>query len=108
MYKVVLVFNLTSGSANEELRRSAQDHSFPNLLARQPGFVALELVKISEDKTMSAQTWETERHWWSALENVKQLSENGPVDQARENILVSRDFLGGTVVSHLSATPSVE
>jgi len=55
-YKVVLVFNLQEGRAEEELKRSKEENSFPNLLAKQPGFIEMELVKINEEKTMSIQT----------------------------------------------------
>lgn len=101
LYKVVLVFHLQQGKADEELRRSKEANSFPNLLARQPGFVALELVKVNEEKTMSVQTWQTEKDWWTALEAVKQLSGRLAADLSRENILISRDFLGGNIHASL-------
>ena len=97
LYKVVLVFNLTKGSADEELKRSLEENSFPNLLSKQTGFIDLELVKINDEKTMSIQTWETEKHWWTALETVKNLREKLDAANTRENILVSRDFLNGYV-----------
>lgn len=96
-YKVVLVFNLTKGSADEELRRSHEADSFPNLLAKQPGFITMELVKINEEKTMSVQTWQSERDWWTALETVKNMRQKLNVEASRENILVSRDFLNGYI-----------
>ncbi len=97
LYKVILVFNLQEGMANEELRRSREETSFPSILSRQPGFVEMELVKINEEKTMSVQTWNTEKDWWTALEYVKSIHQ-GNVD--RENILVSRDFLNGRIEVH--------
>jgi hypothetical protein len=96
-YKVVLVFNLKPGSADEELRRSARENSFPNRLAREPGCLGLELVKLSADRTMSIQTWRSERDWWTALNTVKQAQESSP-EAAADNILESRDFFGGAVV----------
>jgi len=96
-YKVVLVFNLTKGSADEELRRSKEAHSFPSLLANQQGFIDMELVKINDEKTMSVQTWATEKDWWTALETVKNTREKLEVESSRENILVSREFLNGYV-----------
>ena len=94
-YKVVLVFHLKPGTADEELRRSGKPESFPNRLARRPGHLAMELVKIDEDTTMSVQTWKTQSDWWAALEATK----NTQVDSDnRETILVSRDFFGGTVI----------
>ena len=103
LYKVVLVFNLTKGSADEEILRSIDENSFPNMLAKQAGFIDLELVKINEEKTMSIQTWESEKHWWSGLESVKNLQEKIPSDATRESILVSRDFLNGYVNTHIEA-----
>lgn len=100
MYKVVLIFNLTEGSADEELRRSKEESSFPSMLTQQSGFIELELVKISDDKTMSIQTWKTEKHWQVALKNVIELQKEAFKGQARENILVSRDFFGGYIQVH--------
>jgi hypothetical protein len=96
-YKVVLVFNLKPGLADEELRRSARENSFPNRLAREPGCIGLELVKVSADRTMSIQTWRSERDWWTALNAVKQAQDGSP-EVAADSILVSRDFFGGSVV----------
>jgi heme-degrading monooxygenase HmoA len=95
-YKVILIFTLAKGMADEELRRSNEPESFPSILAKQEGFVSLELVKIDDDKTMSVQTWQSPQHWWKALEAAK--SVNAANNPARPNILVSRDFFGGTVV----------
>ncbi len=99
-YKVVLVFSLKEGEADEELRRSKEEHSFPNMLATQPGFLELELVKISDSKTMSIQTWETEKHWFTALETVKVLQSQLPQINQRVSILLERDFLAGTIMVH--------
>lgn len=96
VYKVVLVFHLEKGKAEEELRRSKEPQSFPSLLSQQPGFLSLELVKIDDDNTMSVQTWQSDKDWWKALETVKQLSAAAP-PSARENILVKREFFGGYV-----------
>lgn len=100
LYKVVLVFNLIKGSADEELRRSNEETSFPNMLAKQQGFVEMELVKVNDEKTMSIQTWETEKDWWTALESVKSISGRSGQDSTRENILVSRDLLNGYIKVH--------
>lgn len=94
-YKVVLLFNLTLGAADEELRRSREPDSFPNRLAKQPGFVQMELVKVDEDRTMSIQTWDSANSWWTALEATK--SEPTAVSPAREEILLSREFYAGEV-----------
>jgi heme-degrading monooxygenase HmoA len=100
LYKVVLIFNLTTGSADEEMNRSNEESSFPNLLAKQPGFIEMELVKVNEEKTMSIQTWATQKDWWMALESVKNSREVGGTNDSRENILVSREFLGGPIKMH--------
>lgn len=99
-YKVILVFNLQPGKADEELRRSKEENSFPSLLAKQSGFVELELAKINDEKTMSVQTWETEKDWWTALETVKAINSNSHHNSERENILISRDFLSGYIQIH--------
>lgn len=104
VYKVVLIFDLVEGMADEELKRSQEENSFPNLLAQQPGFVSYELVKINESKTLSIQTWATEQAWWAALGAAREQSERIANDPARENILVSRDFLGGWVQAQRSPT----
>ena len=97
LYKVVLVFHLTPGAADEELRRSQEPDSFPALLAQQPGFVEMDLVKINEEKTMSIQTWQAEQYWWQALEAVKKVRTEAKVEARRENILLNREMLSGTV-----------
>lgn len=97
LFKVVLVFNLEPGTAEEELRRSAEPDSFPSRLAAQPGFIGMELVKVADDRTMSIQTWQSPSDWWSALEQVKQMP--APPADERPNILVSRDFYAGPVMA---------
>lgn len=98
-FKVVLIFNLKPGTADEELRRSGLDDSFPRKLSRQPGFESMDLVKLDDQQTMSIQSWETPQAWWKALETVKSSQEEGDEDQ--ESILVSRDFYAGSVVSRI-------
>jgi heme-degrading monooxygenase HmoA len=100
LYKVVLVFNLQDGKADEELKRSKEENSFPDLLSKQPGFVELELIKINDQKTMSIQTWETENDWWMALETARKINENARNNSAGENILISRGFLNGYIQVH--------
>lgn len=99
-FKVVLIFHLEPGQADEELRRSLETGSFPNRLARQPGFVEMQLVKVSDDQTMSIQTWEAPQDWWKALEAV-QADGGGSTSENRPNILVSRDFHAGAIVRQL-------
>lgn len=94
-YKVVLVFHLKDGAADEELRRSAEPESFPRRLARQPGLVAIELIKLDDARTMSVQTWRSAKDWWTALDAVRGMPPSAP---QREDILISRDFYGGEVI----------
>lgn len=97
-FKVVLTFQLKPGAADEELRRSRQDLSFPRMLAKQPGCELIELVKVSENQTMSIQTWTTQPQWWAALEAVKRLREGGESEgEPTDEILESRDYVGGTI-----------
>lgn len=96
-FKVVLVFNLKPGTADEELRRSAEPSSFPSALARQPGFVGMELVKISDEQTMSVQTWASPEAWWAALDAARTTVAEVPGRADREEILISREFYAGTV-----------
>jgi hypothetical protein len=67
LYKVVLVFKLTKSSADEELKRSKEETSFLNLLARQAGFIEIELVKINEEKQCPYKPGQQKRiggrHW---------------------------------------------
>jgi hypothetical protein len=53
---------------------------------------------------MSIQTWATEKDWWKALETVKNNRQNADTDNSRENILVSREFLNGSIRVHIIAT----
>lgn len=98
-FKVVLTFHLKPGAADEELRRSSHEQSFPNLLARQPGCERIELVKVSDDQTLSVQTWSSQQAWWTALEAVKALREQDA--ESVDEILESREYVGGTLVRTL-------
>lgn len=94
-YKVVALFGLTPGSADEEVRRSLDPDGTPRRLARQPGFISAEVVRLDDDRTMSIQTWETPEACWAALQAVQsQPDPRGP----QESILVSREFYGGALV----------
>lgn len=93
VYRVVLVFDLQPGQADEELRRSRREGSVPDLLSRQPGFVDMELVKVSEDRTMSLQTWRRPEDWLAALSLLRQSAPG-----SEPSILVERTFYGGEVV----------
>ncbi len=108
-FKVVLVFHLVDGTADEELRRSLEPGSFPNRLARQPGFVDMQLVKVGEAQTLSVQTWQRAGDWWAALEAVKHEGASASGRDDRPAILVSRDFHAGPVVRELrSPSPAAQ
>jgi heme-degrading monooxygenase HmoA len=100
-YKVVLIFDLKPGMADEELRRSRQDGSFPRRLSAQPGFMKMELVKVTDQRTMSLQTWSSAEDWWAALETVKSEADRDSNEEKRETILVSREFVAGSVAETL-------
>jgi heme-degrading monooxygenase HmoA len=100
-YKAVLIFTLKQGQADEELKRSSEENSFPHMLARQPGFISIELVRVTESKTLSIQTWENEKDWWNALEAAKKLQSDMPERPERPAILESRDFIGGQVMQNI-------
>jgi hypothetical protein len=95
-YRVVLIFKLQPGTADEEINRSRAEGSFPAKLARQPGFVSMDLVKISDDKTMAVQGWASAEAWWAALSAVKA---TGGSDNSGPNILIEREFYAGPVLA---------
>lgn len=95
-YKVVLTFHLAEGMADEELRRSEEPGSFPNMLAQQHGCIDITLVKVDDGKTMSIQTWEKQADWWAALKVVQDIREKSATPD-NASILVSRDFVAGEV-----------
>lgn len=94
-YKVVAIFELSPGTADEEVRRSLEVDGTPRRLAGQPGFISAEVVRIDDDHTMSVQTWESPEACWAALQVVQsQPDPRGP----QESILVSREFHAGLVL----------
>lgn len=102
IYKVVLLFTLKPGRAEEELRRSREAESFPMMLAQQPGFAGMELVRVNDDQTMSLQSWSSAEDWWAALDAVKSAIDDRGIDD-RESILVDRRVFAGPVVLSLSS-----
>ena len=94
-YKVVAVFELRPGTADEEIRRSLEVGGTPTRLAAQAGFISAEVVRIDDDHTMSVQTWESPEACWAALQVVQ--SQPDP-RWPQESILVSREFHAGAVV----------
>ncbi|MCB9672974.1 MAG: antibiotic biosynthesis monooxygenase, partial [Alphaproteobacteria bacterium] len=91
---VVLVFQLQPGTADEELRRSQEPGSFPDVLSRQPGFLEMDLVRLDDQRTMSVQAWSSQAAWWAALQAARE----GTAARDQPTILVERSFFGGDVV----------
>lgn len=94
-YKLVVVLKLQPAKADVEIERCRSEHSFPNLLREQPGFVSYEVVKLGEDSTMVIQTWATKEHLMQAMPKASaaraRLAE-------QENIVLSRETFAGEVV----------
>jgi heme-degrading monooxygenase HmoA len=91
-YKVVIVFDLQPGTADEEIRRSQEPDGMPQILSAQPGFVSIDLVKINEERTMSIQTWISADAFRAAIQSAQGvLATRAP----RESILISQNFYAG-------------
>ena len=91
-YKVVIVFDLQPGTADEEIRRSQELDGMPQILSAQPGFISIELVKINDERTMSIQTWTSVDAFRAAIQSAQGLlATRAP----RESILISQNFYAG-------------
>lgn len=93
-YKLVVVLKLQPGQADVEIGRCRSEHSFPNLLSKEPGFISFEVVKLGEDSTMVIQTWETKEHLMQAM--PKAAAERARVEE-QENIMLSSETFAGEV-----------
>ncbi len=94
-YKVVVVFRLLPGQADAEIARCRSEHSLVNLLRQEPGFVAYEVVKLGEDKTMVVQTWETKAHLKRAI--PKAAAARARLTGVQESLVVSGKTFAGEV-----------
>lgn len=93
-YKLVVVLKLQPGKADVEIARCRSEHSFPNLLREQPGFVSFEVVKLGEDSTMVIQTWETKEHLTQAMPKASAARARLA---GQENIVLASETFAGEV-----------
>ena len=94
-YKLVIVFKLQPGKADMEVERCRSEYSFVNLLSQQPGFIAYEIVKLSEDSTVVLQTWQSKGHLMRAMPKASAARAGL---EPQEEIVLSRDTFAGEVV----------
>jgi heme-degrading monooxygenase HmoA len=95
-FKVVSVFKLQPGKAVEEIERCRSEQSMLNMLKGQPGFLSYEVVKLSEESTMTISSWESRVHFGQAIHKVNLLRQ--AVTAGRENLVVSFENFSGDVV----------
>ncbi len=95
-YKVIAIFKLQPNTADQEIERCKSPESLLNTLKTFAGFVAYEVVKISEDSTMTIQTWETKEHFQSAM--AKAMGAHSAKIQTRENLVISYQGYSGEIV----------
>jgi hypothetical protein len=95
-YKIVNIFKLVPGKADEEVERVRDSQSMLNLLKAHPGFISYEVVKLGEDSTMTIQSWHSRAHFGQAIGKVNAARE--ALVAGRENLLVSRESFSGEVV----------
>ncbi|MGZ4036004.1 MAG: hypothetical protein ACXVP4_14165 [Bacteroidia bacterium] len=95
-YKIVSIFKLQTGKANEEIERCKSSDSLLNALKKFPGFISYEVVKISEDSTMTIQSWETKAHFTDAI--PKAMAARSELVKNRENIVLSHEGFSGEVI----------
>ena len=95
-YKVIAIFKLQPNKADEEIERCKSSGNLLNILKAFPGFISYEVVKISDESTMTIQTWETGEHFQSAIS--KAMMSQSEKNQARENLVVSYQSHSGEIV----------
>lgn len=93
-HKVVATFELEPNTADDEIDRINRDESLLNLLRDQPGFQSYEVVKTSEDSTMTLQTWDSKDAFQKAMEAIQ--SNRDPQDG--EDIVIDRNWYAGEIV----------
>jgi heme-degrading monooxygenase HmoA len=90
MYAAVSTFTLKPGSSEAIERYLPQQAA---LIKSQPGCQWIAFVKISEDKFVLMQTWDTEQH----LEDARTATMgNGPAAQLGD-VVLSRESVQGEV-----------
>jgi heme-degrading monooxygenase HmoA len=95
-YKVVSVFKLKPGMAEEELQRCKSADSMLNILKTMPGFINYEVVKLNEDSTLTIQTWQAKEFVGPAMQKAMQA--RASMVQDREDILLSRGSFAGELI----------
>lgn len=95
-FKVVSVFKLHPGKAAEEIERCRSEQSMLNMLKGQPGFISYEVVKLSEESTMTISSWESRARFGQAIGKVNSLWQS--VTAGRENLVASFESFSGDVV----------
>ena len=95
-FKIIAVFTLQPGKANEEIERCKSESSLLNTLKTFPGFISYEVVKINEDSTMTIQTWETKKHFSEAI--PKAMGRQAEKNKERENLVISHHTYAGEII----------
>jgi heme-degrading monooxygenase HmoA len=94
MYAAVSTFTLKPGASWEELNRVAPQQAA--LIKSQPGCQWIAIVKISEDKFVLMQTWDTEQH----LEDARTATMGkGPAGALMLDAVLSRESVQGEVIA---------
>ena len=92
MYAAVSTFTLKPGASWEELNQVAPQQAA--LIKSQPGCQWIAIVKISEDKFVLMQTWDTEQH----LEDARTATMGKGTAQLGD-VLLSRESVQGEVIA---------
>ncbi|HWY38406.1 MAG TPA: antibiotic biosynthesis monooxygenase family protein [Bacteroidia bacterium] len=95
-YKIIAVFKLQPGKADEEIERCKSADSLLNTLRTFPGFISYEVVKMNEESTMTIQTWRSKADFTEAM--PKAMGVQASKIKGRENIVVSYQGYSGEVV----------
>ncbi|MBV9325987.1 MAG: antibiotic biosynthesis monooxygenase [Chloroflexi bacterium] len=91
MYAAVSTFTLKTGTS-EAIERVAQQQA--TLIKSQPGCQWIAFVKISEDKFVLMQTWDTEQH----LEEARTATMGKGTAQLGD-VVLSRESVQGEVIA---------
>jgi hypothetical protein len=94
MYAAVSTFTLKPGASWEELNRLAPQHAA--LIKSQPGCQWIGIVKISEEKFVLMQVWDTEQH---LEESRKATMRKEPAGVAMADAVVSSERVQGEVIA---------
>jgi quinol monooxygenase YgiN len=92
MYSAVSTFTLKPGSSEAVERVLTQQAA---LIKSQPGCQSIAFVKISEDKIVLMQTWDTERH----LEDARTATMGSSVARQIGDAVLSRESVQGEVIA---------